>query len=505
MNRFVRRALPVLGLAIPALLVPTAGRAQAAAAGACEIDQNKPGSIPKATLSLARVQGAAQPADKQKALRDAVKALSEEKKVNENPVGRDYMLAQALVYWAAEPGFSGTVRRGDLGFVTEPDATIDVLAAADSAINRISAAKPGCASQMAQLRQNQAWLNQVNAAIQALNANKPDSAEFYARRSLLMYTGSPYAYHVLSALASQRNQDDVAVTNWTKVVELAGTDTSYRDLKNSALFNIAIVRVQAAEKATGDDQKAKAQEAITAMRAFLAGNPPAQDASTIQAQMARMLKLTGDEAAIASTYADQLANPSKYNDLALTQAGVTAAQAEKSADAVKLFEAALAQNPNQRDALNNLAASYYQLQQFDKIVPIVQRLVALDPANPDNYMFAAFAYQGLTKAAAKTPAKAKVYTDSLLLWKGRADKLPVKVSFTQFTRGAEKTTLVGQVEGIAATGKPYTLKFEFMDAQGNVVAAQEASAPAVAKGQKADFKVEVEKGGIVAFRYAPII
>src|SRR5688572_27831446 len=118
MIRFVRRALPVLGLAIPALLAPAAAQAQPAA-GACEIDQNKPGSVPKATLSLARVQGAAQSADKQKALREAIKALSEEKKVNENPVGRDYMLAQALIYWAAEPGFGGPVRRGDLGFVTE--------------------------------------------------------------------------------------------------------------------------------------------------------------------------------------------------------------------------------------------------------------------------------------------------------------------------------------------------------------------------------------------------
>jgi hypothetical protein len=120
-------------------------------------------------------------------------------------------------------------------------------------------------------------------------------------------------------------------------------------------------------------------------------------------------------------------------------------------------------------------------------------------------MFAAFAYQGLGKAAAKTPAKAKVYTDSLLLWKGRADKLPAEVTFTQFTRGADKTTISGQVKGIAANAGPFTLKFEFLDAKGNVVASQTASVPAITKDQKADFKVEVDKGGIVAFRYAPII
>src|SRR5688500_3675025 len=68
-----------------------------------------------------------------------------------------------------------------------------------------------------------------------------------------------------------------------------------------------------------------------------------------------------------------LAQASTLGDLVLTQAGVNAIQAQKAEQAAKLFEAALAQNAYQRDALNNLAATYYQLKQYDKIVPIVQR------------------------------------------------------------------------------------------------------------------------------------
>jgi tetratricopeptide (TPR) repeat protein len=449
--------VPALGLAIPALVAPVAARAQQPAS-TCEIDQNKPGSLPKATLILARVGSATAPAAKQAALKEAVKTLSEEKKAD-NPVGRDWMMAQTLIYWAAEPGMGGeAVKRGDLGFTTNPDQTIDVLASVDSALNRVAAAKPGCAAQIAQLRQNQAWLNQVNAGIQALNSNKLDSAAYYARRGMLANPASPYGHYILGTVAVQQKQYDAAEQHYNALFKTAGSDTSYKELVSSANSNMDFIRAD------------KVRQMVD-----------------------------------AGKFDEVLAQASQLGDLVLTQAGVSAIQANKTDAAAKLFEAALQQNPWQRDALNNLAATYYNMNQFDKIVPLVERLVAVDPGNPNNYMFAAFAYQGLGKAAAKTPAKAKVYTDSLLLWKGRADKLPAEVTFTQFTRGADKTTISGQVKGIAANAGPFTLKFEFLDAKGNVVASQTASVPAITKDQKADFKVEVDKGGIVAFRYAPII
>ena len=454
MNRSLRRVLPAFGLAIPALLAPLAVTAQDAAA-TCEIDQNKPSSVPKATLILARVPGATTPADKQKVLRDVVKTLSEEKKAD-NPIGRDYMMVRALAYWATDAAYSGTVRRADLGFATSADATIDVLAAIDSAATRIAAAKPGCAAEMSAIRQ-EAWLPQVNAALKALNANQLDSAAHYARRSLIVNSASPYGHYVLGTIAAQAKDEPTAQRHYADVFRLAGTDTSYRDVVQNAR----------------------------------------QQLEVLSAQRVRQLAESGDFTAI-------LADPSKYDDQMLVQAGVFASQAKKNDDAIKLFSAALQQNPYQRDALHNLASTYYMTNQFDKIVPVVERLVAIDPSNPDNYLFAAFAYQGLGKAAVKTPARAKVYTDSLLLWKGRSDKVPVRVQITQFGRGADKTTLGGTIEGIAATAKPYTLKFEFLDAKGNVIGAADTTVGPVAKDQKTEFKVELDKGGAVAFRYAPV-
>ena len=50
MIRSLRRVVPVLGLAIPALVAPVAAHAQQPAS-TCDIDQNKPGSLPKLRLT----------------------------------------------------------------------------------------------------------------------------------------------------------------------------------------------------------------------------------------------------------------------------------------------------------------------------------------------------------------------------------------------------------------------------------------------------------------------
>ena len=504
MKRSVRRAaaLKVMALASVASSLPAA--TVLAQPASCTVDQSKPKELALATLALAQAQGGANPAGKTKGLRDVVKNATGGKPT-ENPAGRDYVLAQALVMWAAEPGMSGTVRRGDLGYTSTPDATIDVLAAADSSLTRLQQAVPGCAELAMQLRQQPAWLNLVKGSIEALNANKPDSAAALANRSLVMYRGSPYPYHVLSAVATQKNDVPTATANWNKVIELAGTDTTYRSLRLSALYNLGVVQLDQATAATGDAQKTAAQTAAATIRRYLAEAPSSAEAPQMQDALARALKLTGDAAAITSVYTDQLQNPGKYSDLALSQAGVIAAQNNQNADAAKLFEHALKANPYQRDALNNLASMYYGLKRYDEMLPIVQRLVAIDPSNPDNWLFAAYAYQELGKAAKPTSPQRKAYTDSLLKYKALSEKTPVKLTFTQFTRAADRTTLAATLENLAsATAKSYTVTFEFLDATGNVVATESATVGPVEKGKSAPFTVNVPKPGIVALRYAPL-
>jgi Tfp pilus assembly protein PilF len=94
--------------------------------------------------------------------------------------------------------------RSAVGLATDPSGTIDLFAAADSAITIVENSSPGCAQYMAPFRQQKAWLNVTNAAINALNNNQLDSAELFAKRSLTLDRKSPYAYTVLASVAKSR-------------------------------------------------------------------------------------------------------------------------------------------------------------------------------------------------------------------------------------------------------------------------------------------------------------
>jgi tetratricopeptide (TPR) repeat protein len=514
----LRRAVPVLGLA--ALLPAAAGAQQGGqpagqpasqtagqtGGATCEVDQNKPASLAKAVFAISRA-GAVEQADaRNKMLQEAIKSVSADgKAVQQNALGVRYTMAQALALMAQDVRLVNAATRGDIGLAGTPTESVDILATLDSNLVAVQQAKPGCAEVVAQLRQV-AWVNTVNSAITALNAQKLDSAAHYANRSLVIYQKNALPYYALATVAQQKNDLKAAATYWPKMVETTEGDTTAqaRELRTNALFNIAVTSSQQVESAPAAEKAARARTAAAALKRYLDFAPTAAEAPQAQGLMAQMLRLSGDSASMGGLYADQLANPSKYNDMALSQAGVVAAQANKAEDAAKLFEAALAQNPYQRDALNNLAASYYQLQQYDKMLPIVRRLVEVDPANPDNYMFAAFAYQGIGKDA-KVAARKKAATDSLLAWKTKADKLPAKVTFTAVTRAADRTSVAGTVENLlSAAPKSFTLRFTFLDAQGNALGTQDATVGPVAKGKTGTFRVELAKPGVAGFKYVPV-
>jgi tetratricopeptide (TPR) repeat protein len=474
---------------------------QAAQPSACDVNQNSPKELATATFRLTQLAAVAKPEDRAKTLRDVVKSLTEKK--IDNVDGKNLLLGQALVAWSEQPGIGQTVKRGDLGFTTDKDATVDVLAAADTAFTAVETAKPGCKAQVATYRQQKAWLDLVNGALGALNANQLDSAQALATRSLVISRAAPYAYHVLANVAKAKKDMAAAKTNWAKVVETAGSDTVYNDVRRNAFVNLGLAAQEAAAAASGAEKTAKAQEAAKYYQRYLAEAGQSPDAPAVQAQLAQVLALTGDTAAVKAAYQDQLANPTKYNDIALAQAGVNAARANNAADAAKLFELALADNPNQRDALYNLGSTLYDSGQYDEMLPLIKRLLVVDPSNPQNYLLAAYAHQGLMKSTKAAKAK-KLHTDSLLYYKEKSEKMPVAVTITSFQRLAAKTTLEGQIQHKGAAPKTYQVKVEFLDKAGNVVATQETSVGPVAKGETKSFSVSVDKGGIVAFRYAPL-
>jgi hypothetical protein len=180
----------------------------------------------------------------------------------------------------------------------------------------------------------------------------------------------------------------------------------------------------------------------------------------------------------------------------------------------------------------NLGVEYLTLQQYDKVGPVVSKLVLVDPGNPENYFLAARAYSELAKAAKKGTPADRAYNDSALVWYNRGSKLPVEVVFTEFSPGEKQLNITGTVldrrdkaaaadetttaPARAAKGakpaaakprqagmpaKAVTLKFEALDKAGAVIGTQSVSTAALEPGKSAEFKVSIPSANAIAYRY----
>jgi predicted Zn-dependent protease len=518
-----------------ALLVATAaslGAQAAATPPACDATQPTSGNALKANISLQNAlrEQKTNPASAAKNLATVVKTLDNADKSDE--AGRAYVLGSALALWMNQPGTGFTPKRSALGFSSNPEATIDLPSAIDSLFRIVEASKPGCSYYTAFWRGGQqAYLDLVNGAINALNADKLDSAQYYATVANKLYSASPYGTMVLGNIANKKNNNDEAVKYWQLAATAAASDTSYRDVERQVLGNIAGVyltqaRDAKAPKSAQVEAAKKAAEAYTKLLAI----PGTKGAylSTGRQNLQQALLIVGDTASATKSYAELLANPSAYEYQDLLNAAVTASRANKAADAAKLFEGVLQVNPYNRDALFNLAVTYLTLGQNEKVPPVVTRLVAVDPGNPENYLLAARAYVDIAKTRKGTAATAAV-NDTTMHWFNQGSQLPVEVTFSEFTPSEKQLEIAGHVldrrdkAAAAAAGstattrsaaakkaaaakptlapKAVTLKFEALDKSGAVLGSQTITTDPLQPGKSAAFRVTIPAANAMAYRY----
>jgi tetratricopeptide (TPR) repeat protein len=470
------------------------------AAANCDPTANTKGDIAKAQFSMTRAISASEKGNPMRDLQDALRLVDNG---NDNPTARNYLRGEAYIVYLMQPNAQPVVARSVLGLTTNPTATIDVFAAADSAFSIVEKASPECVPIIAQWRQQKPWLNTLNGAINALNAGQLDSAEILAKRSLVLDRRAPYAYSVLGSIAKNRKDYAAANEYWKQTLAAAGTDTSYADVRVKTMYEMASAASDRVDAASGAAKRAAAKEAIKPWQDYIAvANNDLLLADAIDNE-SRAYLAAGDSASVASIYAPLIANPSKYGELALVHAGVVATRNGHQADAQKLFDAALAQNPYSRDAINNLAATYIQNSEFTKAFPLIDKLVAMDPSNPDNPLLYAFAYQGLYKGT-KDKKLQKIYTDSLVYFNNKSENAPVKLSVNEFSRRSDGSTLGGTIQNRSATSKTYTLSVEFVDKTGTVIDTQTATVGPVAPKATATFKLTSTKGGAFGYRYKPL-
>jgi hypothetical protein len=514
-----------------ALLVASATLgAQAPAPKVCDAEVSK-GPLARVTFSVEQGR-TAKGAAAATALSNAVKQL-EANEGSEAATGRSLLLGQTLAIWLSQPGMSPTPKRGTLGFTRNPEATIDLVGSIDSLFRIVETSNPNCADLTQGYRGGLAgYINLANGAINALNAEKLDSAEYYASQANRLYPASPYGTMVLASVANKRGDSAKAMQFYSLAAAAAAKDTSYRDVERQMLYNLGSIYLGNANSAKGAERAAAARRAAELYRKLLdVPGTKGQYLTSGRSNYQNALLLSGDSVAFVATYAPMLTTPANYDYLDLLNSAVAAARANKSADAARWFEASLSQNPNSRDALYNLALTYLSLEQNDKVVPLVTRLVTIDPGNPENYNLAARAF--LAQARAATAAKklplVAAYNDSTMQWYARGNRLPIEVVFTQLNPTDKQMLVAGTVTdrrdkmdaapdapAVPARGAkksppakakpvltptPVTLKFEALDGKGNVIGSQSVTTEPLGPGAKASFSLTIPVANAAGFRY----
>jgi len=501
--------------AIPALLCAAGvagaqGTPPATAAAAAACDPGASQAVAKATLFLQQAATSVQAKqDASKPLKLAITVLtapSKDSKEIADSVGRAYYLGQAYILMLEQPGVAMSGPRASYGIATQPTANIDLLSAADSAFTLVEKMQPACKSEIVQWREQKPWLESLNAAIAAVNAEHYDSAEVYAKRALVIDRRAPYAYTVLASVASSKKDYPTAVAMMRKAIDAAASDTIYNDARQNAMYDLGNALFTQYDGATGADKASLGKQAIEAWEGYVAVGTQDARVARAQAGAAQIALALKDTAQYSRIYGPVLANPAKYGDQAVLNAGVIATQADHTADAVTLFAAVVNRNPYQRDALKNLAASYIGAKQPEKVAPVVDKLVTLDPNNASNWLLYAYGYSGLLKNT-KDAKLTKAYTDSLVKYNTKSEKMTPNVEVREFAvNGDDKSvSLSGTVENRGTTPKSYTMQVDFLDKAGAVVGSQSVNVGPVAPKASAPFKAAIQGAGVVAYRYKPIV
>jgi tetratricopeptide (TPR) repeat protein len=159
--------------------------------------------------------------------------------------------------------------------------------------------------------------------------------------------------------------------------------------------------------------------------------------------------------------------------------------------AAQAFEAGLTKNPQSRDGLYNLANAFLALREPDKMLPIAQRLILVDPMNRNAVRLVAQAWQLKNKG------------DSALHYVILADSLlPVDVTVSRFSPGDQNASITGLITNYHnKPSTPFKLVCEFLNTGGEPVATQSVDIPTIDAGGNHPFTLQAIGAGIEAWRY----
>ena len=397
---------------------------------------------------------------------------------------------------------------------------------ADSAFTRAERLKPDCKADIATWRRN-TWVPIYNAAVALFNAGNTDSAIKVLRQANAIYHGEPQGPRLLAVLFYNSSQYDSAAHYFRMAID-ASSDPKFANDKKETMFNLAaayyagqhyddaiaayreylkiapgdpqaLAAVAEVFMAAGHEDSALAvyrtilehADSSDAMSLFHAGEriynsaPPLPDTATLGAGCRADARRSGRTLTVRAIAV-------RCDSVTRTAVRTHDAQsAETYRMSARAFEVGLQKLPGYRDALYNLANVYFVLRDSSHMLPVAQKLYAIDPMNRTTLRLMAQAWQFRGRG------------DSTLYYLTIGDSLlPAEVTIEKFDSQGQSPSIRGKVANFHnRPTTPMKLTFEFLNAKGDVVASTSTDVPAIPANGEQPFQVQVIGAGVVAWRY----
>ena len=366
---------------------------------------------------------------------------------------------------------------------------------ADSALGRAEKLAPDCAKEIDGYRQN-AWVALIKGGNGFEEQKNLDSALALYSQAGTIFRKSPIPYYQAANVFNEQGKADSAAAYYGKAVAAGAnaTDTTEKKIRDRSAFNQGALLLNAqkhAEAAAAFERYLrwvpKDIEAKRGLAAAYRGMGQAEKAQALEQQIVAAGGASGGGAA----------GGGGAGSTDLMNVGVNLYNDKKYAEAAEAFAKVAAAEPNNRDALFNLANTYLALKDGPKLLATAQRLQAIEPLSENTLKLVGEGY----KQAGNVDEAVKLAEQVLAL--------PVDVRVSDFAAAGNGATLTGTATGRqaqTAAGKPIppapiTLTVEFLDAKGAVVGSQDVQIPALAAGKTHEIKAAAQGAGIAAWRY----
>ncbi len=341
------------------------------------------GNTNTATFLLAQAQGAEDAAERYRsALEAALRAVDEN---SSNPLAH-LLVARAYL---------------GLGQGQPPDSMITTYLAFDEALTTAEELWPTYLEETVIDREN-AWINLFNGALDPLDAGDTELGIRMLETAEAVFRGMrPEALHNLGVTYGNAGRFDEAIDAYQGVLDVirsrilevdSATAASWRDREQNATFNRANILTLAErypeaaatyaeylESVPGDVQ------ALSGLAGALASGGQADSAQVIYNSL---LDATGLGVRQYLDIGVGLYRSAQSVDTAVVDPRPIFAQAARA------FRMAADIAPESRDAVYNMGQSLAEAEDWEQLMPVTDRLIELDPYNPQTYLLRALALNG---------------------------------------------------------------------------------------------------------------